>query len=197
MDLVTTRREWGGSWWHQASSCKATSLSKIITVFKLEKACLLRCRVACFLQQESLEKTGDLRFSALPGSIRYPHSKSFFFLAVLGLNCSMQVLLIAERGLGYTGSAVAVLGFPLVLHGLSCLAACGILVPRPWIEPTSPALEAGFLTTGPPGKFPIPSLNISFLLNGFTLTRKTALSCKAVNSVKFCILLSTRLALWL
>ena len=121
----------------------------------------------------------------------------FFFLAVLGLNCSMQVLLIAERGLGYTGSAVAVLGFPLVLHGLSCPAACGILVPRPWIEPTSPALEAGFLTTGPPGKFPIPSLNISFLLNGFTLTRKTALSCKAVNSVKFCILLSMRLALWL
>ena len=57
MDLMTTRRDWGGSWWQQASSCKATSLSKIITVFKLENACLLRCRVACFLQQENLEKT--------------------------------------------------------------------------------------------------------------------------------------------
>ena len=45
MDLVTTRRGWGGSWWQQASSCKATSLSKIITIFKLENACLLRCRV--------------------------------------------------------------------------------------------------------------------------------------------------------
>ena len=30
--------------------------------------------------------------------------------------------------------------------------ACGILVPPPGIGPTSPALEGGFLTTGPPGK---------------------------------------------
>ena len=30
--------------------------------------------------------------------------------------------------------------------------ACGILVPRPGIEPASSALEGGFLTTGPPGK---------------------------------------------
>ena len=51
------RRDWGGSWWQQASSCKATSLSKIITIFKPDNACLLRCRVACFLQQENLEKT--------------------------------------------------------------------------------------------------------------------------------------------
>ena len=41
----------------------------------------------------------------------------------------------------------------VVLHRLSCPAACGIiLVPRPGIEPTSPALEGGFFTTGPPGK---------------------------------------------
>ena len=38
--------------------------------------------------------------------------------------------------------------------GLSCPVACGILVPRPGIEPASPALEGGFLTTGPPGKSP-------------------------------------------
>ena len=36
--------------------------------------------------------------------------------------------------------------------GLSCPAACGILVPRPGMEPVSPALEGRFLTTGPPGK---------------------------------------------
>ena len=36
---------------------------------------------------------------------------------------------------------------------LSCPAACGILVPRPGIEPASPALKGGFFTTGPPGKF--------------------------------------------
>ena len=33
--------------------------------------------------------------------------------------------------------------------GLSCPMACGILAPQPGIEPTSPTLEGGFLTTGP------------------------------------------------
>ena len=36
-------------------------------------------------------------------------------------------------------------------HGLSCPMACGILVPRPGIEPTSPALQGGFLIIGPLG----------------------------------------------
>ena len=43
------------------------------------------------------------------------------------------------------GSAVAV-------HGLSCPAACGILVPWSGIELTSSALQGGSLTTGPSGK---------------------------------------------
>ena len=34
---------------------------------------------------------------------------------------------------------------------LSCPVAYGILVPRPGIEPMSPALEGGFLTTQLPG----------------------------------------------
>jgi len=41
---------------------------------------------------------------------------------------------------------------PGVAHGLSCPAACGILVPLPGIEPASPAFQGRFLTTGPPGK---------------------------------------------
>ena len=45
--------------------------------------------------------------------------------------------------------------------GLSCPAACGILVPRPGMEPASPALEGGFFTTGPPGKSPHRLLNDS------------------------------------
>ena len=44
--------------------------------------------------------------------------------------------------------------------GLSCPPACGILVPRPGIKPTTFALEGGFLTTGPPGKS-LPSLKSS------------------------------------
>ena len=36
--------------------------------------------------------------------------------------------------------------------GLSCPMACEILVPRPEMESTSPALQGRFSTTGPPGK---------------------------------------------
>ena len=36
-------------------------------------------------------------------------------------------------------------------HGPSCSTAAGILLPWPGIEPMSPALKAGFWTTGPPG----------------------------------------------
>ena len=43
-------------------------------------------------------------------------------------------------------------GSVLVARELSCPVACGILVPPPGIEPAAPALEGGFLTTGPPGK---------------------------------------------
>ena len=39
-----------------------------------------------------------------------------------------------------------------VAHGLSRPMPCGILVPQPETEPTSPALEGGFLTIGPPGR---------------------------------------------
>ena len=38
--------------------------------------------------------------------------------------------------------------------------ACGILVPHPGIQPTSPALAGRFLTTGPPGKSPDNCFNI-------------------------------------
>ena len=36
-------------------------------------------------------------------------------------------------------------------HGLSCSTECGNL-PRPGLEPVSPALAGGFSTTAPPGK---------------------------------------------
>ena len=40
---------------------------------------------------------------------------------------------------------------------LSCSVACGILVLQPGIDPTSPALQDGFLTTGP-GEIPSKSI---------------------------------------
>ena len=47
--------------------------------------------------------------------------------------------------LWYTGSVV-------MAHRLSYSVACGILVPRPGIEPESPALEGRLSTNGLPGK---------------------------------------------
>ena len=44
-------------------------------------------------------------------------------------------------------------GSVVVLHGLSCPWACGILVSGPGIEPMSPALEGRCPTTGSPRKF--------------------------------------------
>ena len=67
--------------------------------------------------------------------------------------------------LKHVGSVVAV-------HGLSCPAACGILVPRPGIKPPSPALEGRFLTTGPPGKSPICKLFLKWRVqDGYLLVR--------------------------
>ena len=40
----------------------------------------------------------------------------------------------------------------LAVLGLRGPAGCGVLVPGSGIEPQSPALEGGFLTTGPPGR---------------------------------------------
>ena len=62
-------------------------------------------------------------------------------MAVLGLGCGTQDFFLCPAG------------SLDVVPGLNCPTACGILVPQPGIEPTSPALQGGFLTTGPPGKF--------------------------------------------
>ena len=56
----------------------------------------------------------------------------------------------------------------VVARGLSCPAACGILVARPGIEPASPALEGRFFITGPPGKSPKPTL-LNFHTYGITI----------------------------
>ena len=53
---------------------------------------------------------------------------------------------VVARGPWSAGSVV-------VVHWLSCSAACGMWdLPGPGLEPVSPALAGGFLTTGPPGK---------------------------------------------
>ena len=89
------------------------------------------------------------------------HLKNFFWLLwVLVVSCAIfpwgtQTLpLVVAQGLKHLGSVI-------VARGLSCFTACGILVPWSGIEPTSPALQGGFLTTGPPGKSLDRHLNYS------------------------------------
>ena len=60
-----------------------------------------------------------------------------------GLSLSRPLLLRS------TGSRCA--GSVVVAQGLSCSVACGNL-PRPGLEPMSPALAGRFSTTAPPGK---------------------------------------------
>ena len=75
------------------------------------------------------------------------HATKIFFIVALGL-------FVAVRGLLSSCGARApeLVGSVVVACGHSCPATCGILVPRPEIEPASPALEGGFLTTGLQGK---------------------------------------------
>ena len=58
-------------------------------------------------------------------------------------------VLVATCGLLF---GCAVVGSVVVACRLSCPETSGILVPQTRIEPMSPTLEGGFLTTGPPGK---------------------------------------------
>jgi len=94
-------------------------------------------------------------------------SNSFFFFFFNFWLCwvffgAHGLLLVAVQGLlllGSTGcrvhglSSCSMWASLVVAHRFNCPIAWGILVPQPGIEPLSPALEGGFLTTGPPGKF--------------------------------------------
>ena len=63
-----------------------------------------------------------------------------------------QPVLISKKIFKIFFCSCGVQAIPVVAYGLSCPAACGILVPGPGIEPVSPAFAGGFLTTGPSGK---------------------------------------------
>ena len=68
------------------------------------------------------------------------------------------------------------MGTVVAASWLSCSSACGILVPQPGIEPVSPALQGGFLTTGPSGKS-WGNLNLACVLrNSFAVNTTTSSS---------------------
>ena len=67
-------------------------------------------------------------------------------------------------------------GFSLVaVQGLNCPVTCGILVAQPGIEPVAPALEGGFLTTGPPGKSLLSRFLICILYSMLGPRKQTSL----------------------
>ena len=74
----------------------------------------------------------------------------FLLVGLLHLPCGVQVFCC--------GACTPVVAWGSVVEacGLRCSEACGILVPRPRIEPESPALEGRFLITGPPGESLLP-----------------------------------------
>ena len=75
----------------------------------------------------------------------------FSLVVVWALECAGSV--VAAHGLSSCGArAVECADSVAVVCRFSCPAACGILVPWSEIQPAFPALEGGFLTTGPPGK---------------------------------------------
>ena len=82
------------------------------------------------------------------------------------------------------------MGSVVVVCGLSCLVACGILVPRPGIEPVSPVLQGRFLTTGPPGK----SLIIVLICISLIINNEEIFSCAYwpfVSSLEKCLFRSS------
>ena len=87
----------------------------------------------------------------------------WFFIAVYSLYLVVVhgflivvAFLVAEQALGH-------MGFVVMVHGLSCPKAGGILVSGSGIKPMSPALAGGVLTTGPLQKS--LSLPFSYLLS--------------------------------
>ena len=78
------------------------------------------------------------------------------FLAVLDLSCSARASHYSGFSLQSMVEPRLVLGSVVVAHGLSCYGTWDL--PGPGIEPVSPALAGGFLSTVPPGK----SLRVGF-----------------------------------
>ena len=72
------------------------------------------------------------------------------------------------------GSAVATLR-------LSFNEACWILAPQPGIDPESPALQEGFLTTGPPGR-EVPAEVLKSSINVYKCHESGSLMINARNS---------------
>ena len=105
-----------------------------------------------------------------------------FYLVVLGLHCGAQASCCG--GFPCWGTRVPECGgWVAAVCGLSCSAACGILVPWPGIKSASPCIERQILKPWitrepPPPRFPI--LNVVLFSGGSRAQQVLRLSCDAL-----------------
>ena len=108
-------------------------------------------------------------------NISTPVRAQFFFLFLFNLffyrgMIALQNFLVfcqssfSKQDSGCTAPSLQPAGSSMCRARLSCPVAGRVFVPPPGIEPTSPALEGGFLSPGPPGKSQGPLLNSRHLL---------------------------------
>ena len=128
-----------------------------------------RCWQGCWLFLKTLREN-LFHASLLAPSGCWPSLASQIFIYLLG--CVRSYLQHPGTSLKHAGSFTVVQGpvsncgaqapesmdSVVEMHGLSCMACVGKLSFRPGIEPVSPALDGGFLTTGPSGR----SLSFSY-----------------------------------
>ena len=119
-----------------------------------------------FAAAHTLSLVADLWLQSLQAQQLQHSGSTVTELRLLLLQC--MGLSVAEHRLSlYSMGAIA------VVCRFSCPTACGILISRPRIEPVSPAMEGGFLTTGPTGKFP----------QGCLQSRRQTSTCKDVEKL--------------
>ena len=93
-------------------------------------------------------RSGSWWWTGKPGVLQFMRSQSRTQLEWLNwTSITIYYLFIigcVRSQLWHTGSTPEHAGPVVVMHGLSCFTACGILVPRPGVELSSPALEGRF-----------------------------------------------------
>ena len=110
--------------------------------------------IGCIKRNSRLCETRMLTYLSCTSSVLWEDPEYLYISKVL----QMLFISLAASGLHCITWYLSLRGtdFLVVVHGLSCSAVGGILVPWSEIEPMSAALQGRFLTTGPPGKSPSP-----------------------------------------
>ena len=104
-------------------------------------------KLLAFLRMYLFLAHSDTRFQ-FKNHLKYVYI--IYLFGCLGVSCGMQDFLLILMGFSLVVlHELQCVGSAVVVHGLSCPTARGILITQPGIKPTFPAFEDGFLTNGP------------------------------------------------